>query len=67
MIFLARIVRRLNDAFGLFEKGKYIEAPSIYEESWKTFGAQGRLTTIWHHLLIVVIMAAICMCAAFVR
>lgn len=30
---IARIVRRLNDAFGLFEKGKYIEAQSIYEES----------------------------------
>ena len=64
---IARVLRRLNDAFGFFENGKYVEDQSVYEESWKSFGNQRRLTNIWHHLLIVTIMAVICVCTTLVR
>lgn len=34
----AKIISKINDFFGFFEKGRFIEDESVYPKSWKCFG-----------------------------
>jgi hypothetical protein len=60
---IARVISRLNNAFGFFESSKYIAGEAVYEKCFEKFGQQDWWVNIWHHMLIVVIMAAVAVCA----
>jgi hypothetical protein len=61
------VVRRLNEALGLFEKGRYVPNKALYPVAWRDFGGQGRLQVVWHHLLVITLTAALCIVAALAR
>jgi hypothetical protein len=64
---IARVVAKINLAFGLFETGRYLPDDSVYPDGWKMFGSEPLLSGIWHHLLIIVLVTAVCVIAALVR
>lgn len=63
---IARIINRLNNAFGLFESGRYIAGQAVYEKCFEGFGQQKWWVNIWHHMLIIIVLAAVAICAVLV-
>ena len=63
---IARIICRLNKAFGLFETGRYIAGQTVYEKCFEGFGQQKWWVNIWHHMLIIIVFAAVAICAVLV-
>ena len=64
---IARVVRRLNEALGLYKVGTFIPGESIYPAEWKRFGERGAFKGAFFHILAVLAGAALCVFAAFMR
>ena len=64
---IARVISRLNNAFRLFENNRYIAGQAVYENCFDGFGQQKWWVTIWHHILIIVILATVVVCAVLAQ
>ena len=64
---IARVISRLNNAFGLFENNRYIAGQAVYEKCFEGFGQEKWWVNIWHHILIIVILATVAVCAVLVQ
>lgn len=64
---IARVISRLNNALGLFENGKYLPGQQVYEPCFQGFGNQKWWVNIWHHMVIILIMTAVAICAVILK
>ena len=63
---ISKVVAKIDLAFGLFETGRYLPDDSVYPAGWKMFGSEPLLSGIWYHLLLIVLLTAVCVIAAMV-
>lgn len=64
---IARVINRLNNAFGFFESGRYIAGQAVYEKCFEGFGQQKWWVNIWHHMFFIIIMAVVAVCAVLAQ
>jgi len=61
---IAKVVRKLNERLGLFDKATFGLAEPLYPEKWKSFGSN---PLILHHYMTIVSVAAICIIAIITK
>jgi hypothetical protein len=59
-IEICSVIRRLNEAFELFNKDRYIQDEAIYPDSWKEFGSQNWVRLLIHHWIAIFGMTIVC-------
>ncbi len=64
---IARLVLRINDSLGLYEKGRFISDKSLYPADWKHFGERREIQGALFHILAISAGAALCIVAALIR
>jgi hypothetical protein len=63
---VASVVKQLNEALHVHDKGHYLENEALYPEAWKSWGILP-WKTIWHHWVFIPVLAFLCIIGAFAR
>ncbi len=50
----AKIVRKLSESLGAFEKGGVIKGVLLYPKSWQKFGKESLVHGILHHYIVII-------------
>jgi hypothetical protein len=64
---IAKVIGKINAAFGMFETDRYLPNERIYPEKWEKFGSESSLAGIEHHLIIIAVMALLCIIMALAK
>ena len=64
---IASVIQKLNQALGTFEAGHFVAEEPLYPAAWKSFGLRRPFRTIWHHWTFIIVLAMVCIAAAFSR
>jgi len=64
---IAKVMKKINTALGLYDKNRFNIEESIYPDKWRNFGEQGEFWGVFTHYIMVIAMAILCVIATFTK